>query len=190
VALTGRILFMILMPSPKATSPLSNKPYIGVGAGLLIDGPPWHRHPDDILAKNIECLISALKQSEQWRCVASVKIGGVGYGDRGDEFPPGRYIKSGIHLLMTRPSAMSVASFAWLPVRSAEHLTPIERSGHHHRGWSVQLSRQVGPISSLARQGVPLHAVSQAWLGMAWGRTAYGQELPGGEPVAILSLWS
>jgi hypothetical protein len=33
--------------------------------------------------------------AEQWRHVGPVKIGGVAYGDRGDEFVPGRYIKPG-----------------------------------------------------------------------------------------------
>ena len=33
--------------------------------------------------------------AEQWRHVAPVKIGGVAYGDRGDEFIPGKYIKPG-----------------------------------------------------------------------------------------------
>jgi hypothetical protein len=33
--------------------------------------------------------------AEKWRHVAPVKIGGVAYGDRGDEFVPGRYIKPG-----------------------------------------------------------------------------------------------
>jgi hypothetical protein len=33
--------------------------------------------------------------AEQWRHVAPVKIGGVAYGDRGDEFVPGKYIKRG-----------------------------------------------------------------------------------------------
>lgn len=33
--------------------------------------------------------------AEQWKHVAPVKIGGVAYGDRGDEFVPGRYIKHG-----------------------------------------------------------------------------------------------
>ncbi len=33
--------------------------------------------------------------AEQWRRVAPVKIGGVAYGDRGEEFVPGRYIKLG-----------------------------------------------------------------------------------------------
>jgi hypothetical protein len=33
--------------------------------------------------------------AEQWRALAPVKIGGVAYGDRGEEFVPGRYIKPG-----------------------------------------------------------------------------------------------
>jgi hypothetical protein len=33
--------------------------------------------------------------AEQWKHVAPVKIGGVAYGDRGDEFVPGKYIKHG-----------------------------------------------------------------------------------------------
>lgn len=33
--------------------------------------------------------------AEQWRHVAPVKIGGVAYGDRGEDFVPGKYIKPG-----------------------------------------------------------------------------------------------
>jgi hypothetical protein len=33
--------------------------------------------------------------AEQWKYVAPVKVGGVAYGDRGDDFVPGRYIKRG-----------------------------------------------------------------------------------------------
>lgn len=33
--------------------------------------------------------------AEQWRHVAPVKVGGVAYGDRGEEFIPGRYVKPG-----------------------------------------------------------------------------------------------
>jgi hypothetical protein len=33
--------------------------------------------------------------AEQWRRVAPVRIGGVAYGDRGEEFVPGRYIREG-----------------------------------------------------------------------------------------------
>ncbi len=34
--------------------------------------------------------------AEKWRHVAPVRIGGVAYGDRGEEFVPGRYIKPGV----------------------------------------------------------------------------------------------
>lgn len=33
--------------------------------------------------------------AEQWQRIAPVKIGGVAYGDRGEEFVPGRYVKDG-----------------------------------------------------------------------------------------------
>jgi hypothetical protein len=33
--------------------------------------------------------------ADQWKHVAPVKIGGVAYGDRGEEFVPGRYVKPG-----------------------------------------------------------------------------------------------
>lgn len=38
---------------------------------------------------------TAEQLAEQWRHIAPVKIGGVAYGDRGDEFIPGKYIKPG-----------------------------------------------------------------------------------------------
>jgi hypothetical protein len=37
----------------------------------------------------------AERLAEQWRHVASVKVGGVAYGDAGAEFIPGRYLKHG-----------------------------------------------------------------------------------------------
>lgn len=37
----------------------------------------------------------AEKLAEQWSRVASVKVGGVAYGDRGEDFVPGQYIKEG-----------------------------------------------------------------------------------------------
>lgn len=37
----------------------------------------------------------AERLAEEWRHVAPVKIGGVAYGDRGDDFIPGKYIKHG-----------------------------------------------------------------------------------------------
>lgn len=37
----------------------------------------------------------AERLAEQWHHIAPVKVGGVAYGDRGDDFIPGRYIKQG-----------------------------------------------------------------------------------------------
>lgn len=37
----------------------------------------------------------AERLATQWRHVAPVKVGGVAYGDRGEEFVPGRYVKAG-----------------------------------------------------------------------------------------------
>jgi hypothetical protein len=60
--------------------------------------------PPDLLAEADEVHVSvtftydkpaAECLAEQWRHVAPVKIGGVAYGDRGEEFVPGRYIKPG-----------------------------------------------------------------------------------------------
>ena len=33
--------------------------------------------------------------AKQWQDIAPVKVGGVAYGDRGDDFIPGKYIKHG-----------------------------------------------------------------------------------------------
>jgi hypothetical protein len=60
--------------------------------------------PPDLLAEadevHVDCTFTydkpaAERLAEQWRCVAPVKLGGVAYGDRGEEFVPGRYIKLG-----------------------------------------------------------------------------------------------
>jgi hypothetical protein len=60
--------------------------------------------PPDLFAEADEVHISvtftydkpkAEALAEQWRHVAPVKVGGVAYGDRGDDFVPGRYIKPG-----------------------------------------------------------------------------------------------
>jgi hypothetical protein len=66
--------------------------------GLAYCGPP------DFFAEADEVHVSVTftydKQwaeylAEQWKYVAPVRIGGVAYGDRGEEFIPGRYIKPG-----------------------------------------------------------------------------------------------
>lgn len=60
--------------------------------------------PPDLLAEADEVHVSvtftydksiAEELAEQWRYVASTKVGGVAYGDAGAEFVPGRYIKPG-----------------------------------------------------------------------------------------------
>jgi hypothetical protein len=60
--------------------------------------------PPDVLAAadevHVDCTFTydkprAEELAEQWRHVAPVKVGGVAYGDRGEEFVPGRYIKPG-----------------------------------------------------------------------------------------------
>jgi len=60
--------------------------------------------PPDLLAEGDEVHVSvaftydkerAEELAEQWRRVAPTKIGGVAYGDPGQEFVPGRYIKPG-----------------------------------------------------------------------------------------------
>lgn len=60
--------------------------------------------PPDLFAQADEVHVSvtftydkarAEELAEQWRYVAPVKVGGVAYGDRGEEFVPGRYIRSG-----------------------------------------------------------------------------------------------
>jgi hypothetical protein len=60
--------------------------------------------PPDLFAEADEIHVSvtftydkpvAENLAEQWKSVARVVVGGVAYGDRGDEFIPGRYIKPG-----------------------------------------------------------------------------------------------
>lgn len=68
------------------------------------DDPLAYFGPPDLFAAADEVHVSvaftydrpiAERLAEQWRFVAPVRIGGVAYGDRGDEFVPGRYVKSG-----------------------------------------------------------------------------------------------
>src|SRR6516164_6806712 len=68
------------------------------------DDPLAYFGPPDLKAEADEVHVSvtftydkswAEYLAEQWRHVAPVKVGGVAYGDRGEEFIPGRYIKPG-----------------------------------------------------------------------------------------------
>lgn len=59
--------------------------------------PPYFAEGDEV---HIDVTFTADKLraewlAEQWKTVAPVKIGGVAFGDRGEEFIPGRYIKPG-----------------------------------------------------------------------------------------------
>lgn len=60
--------------------------------------------PPDLFAEADEVHVSvtfnadkpkAERLAEEWRHVAPVKVGGVAYGDRGEDFIPGRYVKRG-----------------------------------------------------------------------------------------------
>jgi hypothetical protein len=68
------------------------------------DDPLAYFGPPDLKAEADEVHVSvtftydkpwAEYLAEQWKHVAPVKVGGVAYGDRGEEFIPGRYIKPG-----------------------------------------------------------------------------------------------
>lgn len=59
--------------------------------------PPFEMEADEV---HVDVTFTADKPyaeflAEQWKPIAPVKIGGVAYGDRGDEFVPGRYIRHG-----------------------------------------------------------------------------------------------
>jgi len=65
---------------------------------LAYFGPPHRRAEADEI--HVSVTFNYDKQwaehlAEQWRHVAPVKIGGVAYGDRGEEFVPGRYVRPG-----------------------------------------------------------------------------------------------
>jgi hypothetical protein len=60
--------------------------------------------PPDLFAEADEVHVSvaftydkpvAERLAEEWKYVGRVKVGGVAYGDRGEEFVPGRYVKRG-----------------------------------------------------------------------------------------------
>jgi hypothetical protein len=59
--------------------------------------PPFFAEADEVhvsVAFTADKL-RAEQLAEQWQHVAPVKVGGVAYGDRGEDFVPGRYIKHG-----------------------------------------------------------------------------------------------
>jgi hypothetical protein len=65
---------------------------------LAYVGPPDYKAEADEVHVSVTFTYDKLFAeylAEQWRHVAPVKLGGVAYGDRGEEFVPGRYIKPG-----------------------------------------------------------------------------------------------
>ena len=65
---------------------------------LAFFGPP----PFDVEAEEVHIDVTftadkpwAESLGEQWKHIAPVKVGGVAYGDRGEDFIPGRYIRHG-----------------------------------------------------------------------------------------------
>ena len=65
---------------------------------LAYFGPPDRRAEADEVHVSVTFTYDKMLAehlAEQWKHVAPVKIGGVAYGDRGEEFVPGRYIKPG-----------------------------------------------------------------------------------------------
>lgn len=59
--------------------------------------PPFHVEADEVHVSVTFTAdkLWADKLAEQWKHVAPVKVGGVAYGDRGEDFVPGKYIKHG-----------------------------------------------------------------------------------------------
>lgn len=95
--------------------------------------------PPDLFAEADEVHVSvaftwdrplAEKLAEQWKHVAPTKVGGVAYGDRGNEFVPGRYIKHGY--TFTSRGCPRKCKFCSVPLRDPKpRLLPITD------GWNI-----------------------------------------------------
>lgn len=72
----------------------------------------------------------AERLADEWRHVAPVKVGGVAYGDRGEEFIPGRYIRKGY--TFTSRGCPRKCKFCSVPLRD-----PIPRLLPITDGWNV-----------------------------------------------------
>jgi hypothetical protein len=68
--------------------------------------------------------------AEQWERVAPVKVGGVAYGDRGEDFVPGRYIKKGYTF-----TSRGCPRRCWFC--SVWKRDPVPRLLPIHDGWNV-----------------------------------------------------
>ncbi len=74
---------------------------------------------------------AAERLAEQWRVVAPVKVGGVAYGERGELFVPGRYIRHGY--VLTSRGCPRKCWFCSVPKRDgAIRLQPVI-----HDGWNI-----------------------------------------------------
>jgi len=78
-----------VFPRKTKASPIDELAYFGQ--------PDLFAEADEV---HIDCTFTADKPiaerlAEDWKFVAPVKVGGVAYGDRGEEFVPGKYIKHG-----------------------------------------------------------------------------------------------
>jgi hypothetical protein len=95
--------------------------------------------PPDMFAEADEVHVSvaftydipaAEQLAEQWRYVASVQVGGVAYGARGEDFIPGRYIKRGY--TFTSRGCPRKCKFCSVPLRDPKpRLLPITD------GWNI-----------------------------------------------------
>ena len=85
----GEMRLIRVFPRKNKATPDDDLAYFG--------SPDLFTEADEI---HVDCTFTADKPkaeklAEDWKHVATVKIGGVAYGDRGEEFVPGRYIKAG-----------------------------------------------------------------------------------------------
>ena len=72
----------------------------------------------------------AERLAKMWESIAPVKIGGVAYGDRGNEFMPGKYIKHGY--TFTSRGCPRRCKFCSVPLRD-----PIPRLLPIQDGWNI-----------------------------------------------------
>jgi hypothetical protein len=75
--------------------------------------------------------------AEAWRYVAPVKVGGVAYGDPGQDFIPGRYIKPGY--VFTSRGCPAVLVLLGLEARSGSAAPPHYRRLEYSRRQSARL---------------------------------------------------
>lgn len=106
-----------------------------VDADVRFGPPGLFDRPDDVEAVHVSVTFTWDKPraewlAEQWAQVAPTTIGGVAYGDRGEDFIPGRYIKRGY--VFTSRGCPRKCKFCSVPKRDPKpRLLPIVD------GWNV-----------------------------------------------------